>query len=153
MKSERGDKEKLRIRNTRKLYLPFYIMIVIIIAFITYIKNSGRPLDNMALGLSLAFIVAIIIATETHRLGNVYEIDKNSVVHKKGYLSITSKRIEFGAISDIDIKQNLWQRVFSFGNVQIFKFSEKSIIRNINKPFYFVSFLNEKMRGNPGRTG
>ena len=150
MKKERGE-EKLRIRNTRKVYLPFYMMVFVLIIFITYIKSSGMPLNNTALVLALAFSIAVLIATEIHRLGNAYEIEENSIVHKHGYFSIISKRIEFGAISDVDVKQNLWQRMFLFGDVQIFKFSEKSIIKNIDKPFYFVSFLEKKMRNRQGR--
>jgi len=145
------EEEVLRIRNTRKVYIPFYLMVIALLAFIVYIKTSGRPLDDLAFKTSLAFIVATLVATEIHRMGNFYEINDNSVVHKKGYFTTVSKRIEFGAISDIDVEQNIWQRSFLFGNVQIFKFAEKSIIRNINRPFYFIGFLEKKMRGKPGR--
>lgn len=139
-----------KVRNSRKVYFLLYLMAVILLIAVTYIKISGRPLDDMAFKLVLAFVIAVLIATEIHRLGNSYEITENSVVLRKGYFTIISKRIEFGAISDIDVKQNLWQRLLSYGNVQIFKFSEKSIIKNINKPFKFVSFLSERMRSTPG---
>jgi len=154
MKKEKESKEvieRLKVRNTRKLYIPFYFMVVVLWLAIIYIKFSGKPLDNLALKLVIAFSLAVIIATEIHRLGHSYEISDNSVIHRKGYLTITTKRIEFGAISDIDVKQTLWQRLWRFGNIQIFKFSEKSVIRNINKPLDFVSFLERKLRGRRGR--
>lgn len=143
-------KSVLKVRNSRKIYIPLYFMIIVLLIVITYIKISGRPLDDMAFKFAMAFIIAVLIATEIHRLGNSYEIAINSVILRNGYFTIISKRIEFGAISDIDVKQNLWQRIFSYGNVQIFKFSEKSVIRNINKPFVFVNFLSKKMSGLPG---
>ena len=52
----------------------------------------------------LAFSVALIIATEIHRFGNLYEINDKSIIHTTGYFNILSKRVEFGAISDIDIE-------------------------------------------------
>ena len=139
----------LKVRNSRKIYIPLYFMIIVLLIVIIYIKISGRLLDDIAFKFAMAFIMAVLIATELHRLGNSYEITNNSIVLKNGYFTIISKRIEYGAISDIDVKQNLWQRIFSYGNIQIFKFSEKSVIRNINKPFIFVDFLSKKMSGLP----
>lgn len=150
MEVEKED-DILKIRTSRKLYIPFYFMVFVLISVIIFVKIYRKPLNDMALNLVLIFAIAVIIATEIHRLGNSYEINKNSVIHRKGYFKIVSKRIEYGAISDIDIEQNPWQRIFSFGNIQIFKFSEKSIIRNINKPDHFVNFLAKKMRGVRGR--
>ena len=141
----------LRVSNSRKFYIPFYFMAIILWIIVIYIKISGKSLDNMALNMVIAFSVAVLIATEIHRLGNSYEINESSVIHRKGYLSIISKRIEFGAISDVDVKQNLWQRFLYFGDVEIFKFSEKSIIRDINNPFKFVEFLEKKLDSRRGR--
>lgn len=139
----------LKVRNSRKIYIPLYFMIIVLLIVIIYIKISERPLDDIAFKFAMAFIIAFLIATELHRLGNSYEITDSSIILKHGYFTTISKRIEYGAISDIDVKQNLWQRIFLYGNIQIFKFSEKSVIRNINKPFIFVDFLSKKMSGLP----
>ena len=137
----------LRVRNSRKIYTLLYLMVIILIVVIIYAKLSGRPLDNTALKLSLAFIIAVLIATEIHRLGNYYQINDNSVIHKKGYFSIVLKRLEFNAISDSNINQTLLERFLSYGDVEIHMFSRENnlIIKKINDPFKFVEFLGNKM--------
>lgn len=139
----------LKARNSRKIYILFYLMIAIILIAIVYIKVSGRPLNNNALKLSLAFIIAVIIATEIHRIGNYYEINENSIIHKSGYFSTISKRLEFNAISDSHINQNLWQRLLNYGNIEIHMFARENnlIIKNLDNPFKFVEFLGGKMGG------
>ena len=116
-----------------------------------YIIVSEKPLNDLAIKLALIFIVITLISTEIHRLGNSYEINDNSIIHKSGYFNITSRRLEFGAISDSDVQQSIWQRIFSYGNVEIHLFSKenKTVVRNINHPYKFVDFLQEKMNNNP----
>jgi hypothetical protein len=151
--SKEEDDEKLKTSNTRKLYIPFYIMVIILLGAVFYIKLANKPLNPIALNLSIIFAILIIIGTEIHKIGNSYEINANSVVHRKGYFSIISKTIEFGAISDADIKQNLWQRIFNFGHVEIHRYSEfnKTIIKDINNPAKFQAFLQKKMIAKGGR--
>ncbi len=140
-------RDRLRVRNSRKIYIPLYLMIVVLVAVIIYAKFSGRPLDDTAFKLSLAFIIAVLIATEIHRLGNYYEINNNSIVHKNGYFSIVLKRLEFNAISDSNINQTLLERLLAYGDVEIHMFAKenKLIIKNINSPFKFIEFLGSKM--------
>jgi len=150
---KKEDDEKLRLSNTRKLYIPLYLMTIILLGTISYIKFNNKPLSPMAFNLSIIFSIIIIIGTEIHRLGNSYEINNNAVIHRKGYFSIISKTIEFGAISDADVKQSLWQRIFNYGHVEIHRYSEynKTIIKDINKPAEFQAFLQKKMIKKGGR--
>jgi uncharacterized membrane protein YdbT with pleckstrin-like domain len=143
----------LRVRNTRKLYIPFYIMVLVLLLTIIYIKISGRFLNPLALNFSLLFSFLLIIGTEIHRLGHSYEINDHSIIHKYGYFSTVSKTMQFGAISDSDVEQDLWQRIFSYGNIEIHLYSKQntSLIKNINKPFNFVAFLQMKLKSAGGR--
>lgn len=145
----------LKLRTSRKLYIPFYFMALVLIIFLVYIKFSERPLNEFSIKLVIAFIIIVIIVTEIHRLGNLYEINDRSVVHTNGYFSTVSKRVEFGAISDIDILQGPWQRIMKFGHITLFKFSEGPTLKNINRPKDFVDYLQNKMRNfrtrGPGR--
>lgn len=145
--TESGDEEKLRLSNTRKLYIPLYLMAIILLGTISYIKLNNKPLSPLILNISIIFSILIIIGTEIHRFGNSYEINNNAVIHRKGYFSIISKTIEFRAISDADIKQSLWQRIFNYGHIEIHRYSEfnKTIIKDINKPAEFQAFLQKKM--------
>jgi uncharacterized membrane protein YdbT with pleckstrin-like domain len=142
---EKGDLDKLKIRSTRKLYIPIYFMVIVLVILLIYIKFSSKYLDVNGFKAAVLFILGVLIFSEVHRYGNSYEINDNSFIHKKGYLTTTSKRVEFGAISDSDIRQTLWQRLFSYGDVEIHRFAEITVIKNINKPVKFLNFLEKKM--------
>jgi hypothetical protein len=53
-----------RVRNSRKLYVPFYLMIIVLIGVLSYIQYTGRPLNDMAFKMVLAFSIALIMATD-----------------------------------------------------------------------------------------
>lgn len=152
-KKKTGNEVILKVRNSRKTYILIYFMIIILIAILVYIKIIGKSLDPLAFKLVLAFSVASLIATEIHRLYNVYEIDENSLVHTMGYLTKKSRKMDFSAISDLFIIQNLWQRLFSYGNIEVRMFSGETSthIKNINKPAEFVDIvlgkINREIKG------
>jgi uncharacterized membrane protein YdbT with pleckstrin-like domain len=155
MKVKKEDEEILKVSNTRKVYVPFYCMMIILVGALLYILYEGKEVNTFALKLVLGFCVFVFVATEIHRIYNSYEVNNHSVVHKKGIFSITSKRLEFGAISDSDVRQTLWQRLWGFGDVEIHLFSRENTtaIRDIDKPYNFVAFLQKKMRAfRGGRT-
>jgi len=120
-------------------------MIVVLFCVIIYIQIVGKPLNPFTFELVIIFTVVTLIATEIHRLGNAYEIHEHSIVHKKGYLRIRSKRIEFSALSDLDVEQTLWQRIFSFGDIQLYKFSDGPVLKNLNNPHHFVDLIEKEV--------
>src|SRR3989344_4508322 len=152
MKKEEGE---LYVRNSLKLYIGFYIMILVLIGTLLYIMYRGKPLHPLAWRMVLSFSLFVIIATEIHRLGNSYQINSRSIVHNHGYFSISSRRLEFSAISDSNVRQNLWQRLFNYGTVEVHLFSRENttFIKNVDQPYVFVEFLQRKMKNFRGGMG
>ena len=143
VKKSSGKKKLRKLRPSRKLYAQYYVMALILIASIIYIMYTGRSLNSMAFKIVLYFILAIIIVTEIHRFGESYHLTGSSVILNTGYFSILSKRMEFEAISDIQILQGPWQRLLNFGDVQLFKFGPGPVMKNINRPNAFVNELED----------
>lgn len=142
---ESGD--LLRIRGSRKIYFPLYLMIFILIVAFAYAKFSGKEVNLLALKLAVAFSSICLLFTEIHRLGSLYEINSNSLISTKGIFSKTERRVDLVSISDADSKQSLWQRILNYGNVRARLFSKESTtwIKNINNPSHFADFLEKKM--------
>lgn len=140
----------LKFSNTRKHYLLFYLMIIVILGIIIYIKIINKPINNFALLLSIIFCILIFLGTETHRLYNSYEINQNSLVHTVGYLTKKSKRMDFSSISDFYIIQDIWQRMLSYGNIDVRLYSGETTmnIRNINHPKHIIDIIEKRMRMN-----
>ena len=142
------NKEKiLKTRNSRKLYIPLYIMIFILILTISIAKFSDREVNDLAFKTVLIFSGSVIFFAEIHRIINRYEINAQSLIHKKGIFVQRIKRVDLIAVSDADSKQNLWQKFFGYGDVSVHLFSRDSSIqvKSINDPNTFVVFLERKM--------
>lgn len=147
MFSKKEDKKKsiLRIRNSRKVYLPVYFMVLVLVGVIIYIKLMGLPFDNYLLLIVGAFILLALKTTEIHRLVNLYEINPNVVVHSFGLFSKRVQDIDMNSISDIRIHQTLWQRMLNYGDVVISLFAHDNMVRNIDDPSRFVEVLEKTM--------
>jgi membrane protein YdbS with pleckstrin-like domain len=130
-----------KLRPSRKLYFPYYLMAFVLIFLMGYVKYVGRDINDFAFKIVLFFIFAVIIVTEIHRFGESYHLTSSSVILNTGYFGILSKRMEFEAISDIQILQGPWQRMLNFGDVQLFKFGPGPTLKNINRPNAFVNEL------------
>jgi len=149
MPKEKEEEKKtfMKVSNSRKLYLPIYFMILILIAVVIFIKYNGLPLTNLVLILAGLFIFFSVKFTELHRFSNSYEIDKNSYIHIRGIFNRRSRSMDFLAISSIEVKQNLWQRLLDYGDVRVRLYSgeSESIVKDINNPAEFGRFLREMM--------
>ena len=148
--SNKGKEEEkifMKVSNSRKLYLPIYFMILVLIGVIIFIKYNGFPLNNLVLILVGLFILFSIKITELHRFSNSYEINQNSFVHTQGILNRKTRSMDFLAISSIEVEQNFWQRLFGYGNVSIRLYSGETdnLVKHINNPAKFAKFLREGM--------
>ncbi len=144
---DKKDGDVLRIRVSRKVYIPVYLMILALVSTAAYIKYSGKEINPLAFNLMIVFSILGIIFTELHRLSNSYEINDNSLVHIKGIFFKTTRRTDLLAVSDAELKQNPWQQLLNFGDVDAIVFSRDSTtyIKNIDNPSRFLDFLEEKM--------
>ena len=139
--------EVLSVRVSRKIYLPIYLMILILFSIIFYAEFSGKEVNNLSIIGAVAFALIGIFATEIHRLYNRYEINTNALVHVSGIFVKTTRKIDLMAISDADVRQNLWQMLLGYGNVEARLFSKESStdVNNINNPKEFIRFFEMKL--------
>lgn len=147
--AKKSDSETImKARTSRKLYLPLYVMVFILVIVVIYLKTSGLSVNSLAFMGVLIFSIVSFLFIEVHRLRDLYEINPNSLVHSHGILNKRVKSVDFFAISDSDVSQHLFQRMFNFGNVNVRLFSGKdsaTSIKNINNPRKFARFLEESM--------
>lgn len=154
--NKKREKDVLRTRTSRKLYLPFYFMIFFLILVLVFLKFRGYKLSNLALIIVGIFIFLIFKFTEIHRICTLYEVNPEALVHTSGIFNKVSKHVDFFAISDIDVSQKFWQRLFNFGDVNIRLFSRESTtaVKNISKPYKFADFLEKSIsRKRGGKIG
>lgn len=146
-KEDKGEEEIIKIRNSRKVYLPVYVMILILLGFIVYIKINDLPLNRTALIGVIVFVILGIKFAEVHRLFHSYELTPGYVVHTFGYVSRDMTRIFIPTISDLILKQNGWQRLLNYGNIEVHRYSDGSAIdlRNIPNPSKLLKILENRL--------
>ena len=142
---EKATKYFMKVSNSRKLYIPIYLMILVLITVVLFIKYKGLSLNNTVLILVGLFILFAIKFTEVHRWSSSYEINKDSLVHRKGILNRKTRSMDFLAISDTEVKQNFWQRLLNYGDVSVRLYSGESDnpAKNINNPKKFARCLQK----------
>lgn len=141
------EKPILITRNSRKMYTPVYIMILILLGSMVFIKFQGLTLSMLALVSVGIFTILGIKVTEIHRLGNKYEINPLSLIHTQGYFAINAKRIDLDSISHLEVMQTAWQRILNFGDIEVKMFAESgTILKNINHPHKVATLFEQKMK-------
>lgn len=135
----------VKIKRSRKMYLLIYLMNLAIILFLVYLFYKEYTLNKKAIIISIIFIIVIIKITEIHRFRNWWAITEHSLIQSTGILNKNVREVDFSSISDIDLDQPLFKRMFDYGNVNVRLFlNETSInIENINKPESFMEKLQE----------
>ncbi len=136
-----------KFNNSRKIYIPYYTMIIGLILVIMFLKYNQFKIDKFGLFISSLFVVLGIKLTEVHRLLNSYEITSDYMIHTYGLLSKRVKRIFIPTISDLVLRQTFWQRILNFGTVEVHRYSEGPAIYvyGINNPEKFMELLESKM--------
>lgn len=146
-KKKKRDKNSLSVRNSRKIYVPIYFMITALLIVIIVVYFSGRPLTYFSIALAILFSYFAIKSTEIHRLTNKYEVNSPTLIHTTGLFNKNERRVDLFAVSDVDVLQTLWQRIWRYGDVRVRLFSAESttLIKNINNPQQFARFLEGEM--------
>lgn len=136
----------IKTKNSRKLYIPYYFAFVSILLVSAYLTFQGK-LALPALGAAAVMVFLGANATELHRVYQTYEINPGSVVHTTGYISKHSKRIDLFAINDVTVTQNIFQRIFNFGDIHIHvaNASHQTILRNLHAPKVFAETIQNNM--------
>jgi hypothetical protein len=99
------------------------------------------------LTVAVIFVLLGVNGVELHRIMCYYEVTPNFVIHSKGLLKKDIKRIFMGTVSDLILKQNIWQRMLNYGTVGIHRYTEGAIIevKNINNPSVFMEVLQDRL--------
>ena len=116
--------EVLKVRISRKLYIPIYLMILILFLAVGFIKISGKEINDLAFKMAIGFSAILILITELHRLSNSYEINSDALVSSSGILNKKIRKADLVSISDVGLNQTLWQRMIGYGKISARMFSQ-----------------------------
>ncbi len=134
-KKEEFSKDNIKRRTSRKSYLFYYLMALIVLGSIAYIYfNKELTLNTPVAILAIIFVAGIIKYTEVHRLMSSYTLTHTALEFTEGLIVKNVQMMKYGSISDAGILQSPWQRFLNIGDLMVSQFSENLEIKNINKP-------------------
>jgi membrane protein YdbS with pleckstrin-like domain len=137
----------IKVRKSRKAYFFLYLMILIVLGALFYLKYMGKTPSKNSLIISFIFIVVLIQFIEIQRFRNWWAITNKSIIQSLGIFNKNVREIGFSSISDLDVDQPFFKRILGFGDVNVRLFlNETSIsITDINKPEEFIEELQRVM--------
>lgn len=145
----------LKVRRSRKRYLPLYFMIFFLIFLLSYLYFQGFELSRVAIIVSFVFIFSVVKFIEIHRIKDWWAISNNKLVQSLGIFNKDFREIGFSSISDLDIHQPFLKRCLGYGTVNVRLFLNETSIKipDINKPERFVETLHGLMTNSGGKNG
>lgn len=143
------EKEKFlaKAKRSRKTYIPIYILVLVGLGYFGYSHFFRLGIGRTTIIFGVVGMLLLIKFTEYHRFKDWWGITDNSIVESRGILNKTIRKVTFPAISDIDINQPFYKRLFNFGdiNVRLYSAETSFTIKNINFPDDFADILQDKI--------
>lgn len=130
----------LKVKRSRRSYFLIYLMILIIIGVLIYLRKIGLTIPTITLVISIGFILFLIKSIEVHRMKDWWAITNSALIQSLGLLNKNVREVGFSSISDMDVSKPFFKRFLNYGDVHVRLFlNETSInIKDISNPEQFV---------------
>ncbi|MFB6246589.1 MAG: PH domain-containing protein [Candidatus Pacearchaeota archaeon] len=143
-------KKKITLRNSRMIYLPYYLMALALLALGIYADtNTSTELATYGLYASIIFAIVVIFFAEGHRMLNIYEITPEYIKHHFGMVAKNTKSVHIKTISDFVVEQNLLQRLLNYGTIESHRYTEGEtmdiILKGIPSPDKYARILQKQL--------
>jgi len=129
--------KEIVLKHSRKAFFLEYLLAAIAIAILLRISIKGQEMNGiLVLLVGIAALIGLS-KPEITRANNVCVITQEAVTIKKGFFNKKEHQFHLSTITDVNYKQNVWQRTLRYGTLIIRSFSHagKEIrIGNIDNP-------------------
>jgi len=157
--SHEDEKTLMSIRPTRFIALHYYVLLLVSLALVVVfllirpIKNYGDETGSVS-GLGYDAVVAIfflliaiycILRAELKRYTTLYVITDNKIVRTDGILTKDTQMIPYTQLNRVDLRQNLFQRIFKIGTLVIDTGDDKLKIEMISHPRNVQDLLSQRI--------
>ena len=129
--------DKIILVHSRKAFFLEYVMAIIAIAILLAIAAKGLEVNGILIILVGIAAIAGLIMPELKRIKEKCIITNESVTVKMGILNKREHQFQLSTITDVNYRQNLWQRLLRYGTLVIRSFSHAGreiYVGNIDNP-------------------
>lgn len=107
------------LRKSRKAFIAEYLCAALFLVLFLLGNINKISLPKEVSYLFLMIIVIIIVSIEISIYSNRYQIKESKVMIVHGIFNINKSHIFIDAITDVDLRQNYFQRVLKYGDLHI----------------------------------
>jgi len=129
--------DKIVLTHSRKAFFLEYVMAFIAIAILLAIAAKGLEVNGILVIIVGIVAIAGLIIPELKRIMEKCIITNESVTVKRGILNKREHQFQLSTITDVNYRQNLWQRLLRYGTLVIRSFSHAGreiYVGNIDNP-------------------
>jgi len=133
----------IKVSTSRRAFLLEYACVLTLISILGYSRLNQIVLPERFNYSIVTLIVLILISTELLKASHRAIITSSKVIIFDGLVKQTQKHIWISSITDVDIHQNPWQRLFNYGEIHLRSASGERTLRlkNIANPVQVLETL------------
>ncbi|HLD33344.1 MAG TPA: PH domain-containing protein [Candidatus Nanoarchaeia archaeon] len=129
---EHGD--AVVLRETRKQFIVYYLFGIFLVAWVIYLVLQGRRLSGMSFLLVAAIAAGSVVVPEMFRAWSRTIVTHQKVEVLSGILHKRHRNFFPNNISDIHVRQRLFQRVLNYGKITLTSQSQEISLGTVNDP-------------------
>ena len=115
--------DKIILTHSRKAFFLEYVMAFIAIAILLAISIKGLQVNGILIIIVGIAAILGLSMPEIKRIREKCIITNESVTVKRGILNKREHQFQLSTITDVNYRQNLWQRLLRYGTLVIRSFS------------------------------
>jgi uncharacterized membrane protein YdbT with pleckstrin-like domain len=127
---------ELILKESRKTFAGGYLLVLLLTAWIVVLKQRGVVIEAPALTLSAIVVAGGLLLPEVARSWQTCVVKKNKIELTSGVIRKRHRKFFTNTVTDIHVRQNLWQRLLNYGTIKVSSFSQHGEIRlgNVDNP-------------------
>lgn len=145
--------KELKYKTSRVSYTPNYILVLLLLFFLTLVLPSTEllPLNLAPLSSELATIVIVLAALvlvfepETERVMRQYMVTNNEVVKIEGILVKKSFAIPYQSVADVRVIKGVIGRIFNYGDVDVKGLKDDILMKGMREPEVLYKIIKNKI--------
>lgn len=118
-KEQLEERDIMVLRKSRRSFLLEYGCALVLLILLALLRLKHVKISQSVVYLVLVLAFLFLASAEISRLAHRGKVTSSKLVIINGLIKQSKKHIYLGSISDIDVKQSFFQRIFNYGKIHI----------------------------------
>ncbi len=144
--------QEIRIMSAQRGFVHYYLLALALLGIVVYHVQNGTYIHPALLGTILSIALIGVVYPNIKRYAKYCTVAPEQIVYHEGLLHKRRKSFFVSSLTDIDVHQNLWQRIIGCGDLVVKSYEGPVVIRNISQPRETAEYVEHLVRPVATRT-